>query len=78
MIHEIDRFIYLYLYTILDSIHCRMRAIDNPSLDLINELIKFKRHLYVTLQLLLYYSKEYELHDKVDVESYLNKFVESL
>ena len=78
MIHEIDRFIYLDLYTILDSIHCRMRTIDDPSLDLVNELIEFKRLLYLTLQLLLCYSKEYELHDKVDVEPYLNKFVESL
>jgi hypothetical protein len=45
-----------------------MRAIDDPSLDLVNELIEFKRLLYLTLQLLLYYSKEYELHDEVDVE----------
>jgi len=78
MIHEIDRFIYLDLYTILDSIHCRMRAIDNVSLELINELIEFKRHLYITLEILLHYSKEYELHDKIDVEPYLNKFIEVL
>ena len=78
MIHEIDKFLYVELYTMLDSIHCRMRVIDYLDLDLINELIEFKHHLYVTLRILLYYSKEYVLHDEVDVEPYLKKFVDYL
>lgn len=78
MVHEIDKDLYIDLYTMLDRIHCRISVIGDPSLDLINELIEFKSHLYVTLCILLYYSKEYELHKEVDVEHYLKKFIEIL